>query len=662
MVHKPTYADLEKQVKTLEKETAALKKTEEALRESEEKYRLHFETVSDVIYSIDREFKIVSVTPSVEKITGYRPDELIGRSFVDFNILAPEYLEAAIEDTVRIIEGQEKIDSAVYEFIIKDGSRRVGEVSGSPLLKDGKIVGLVSVVRDITEHKQADEALRESEEKYRTILESIEDGYFEVDIAGNFTFFNDSMRRMLGYPAEELLGLNNRAYMDKENAKKTFQTFSAVYRTGISTKTFDWQLIRKDGSTCIIETIVSLIMDSNCQGTGFRGIARDVTEQKKAGEALQESEEQYKAIFDNTLDCIFLHDFEGNFIDANPAVFDLLGYSREELPTINLMTLLNREGLKKTIEDLKLMLKKGSHEIPSEYKVKKKDGTYIDMETKGSIIYRKGEPFAVMGMARDITKRKRTEQQLLRSEKLASLGNMVAGVAHEISTPLGVSLMSASYLNDTTLEFEKLYHAEKLASSEVEKFIKKSTKASSMVLSNLDRAANLLNSFKHVAVDQIIEERRHFNLKTNIKDTLNSLRPKYKRTAHTVTVECPNDLEIDSYPGTFSQIITNLLMNSLVHGFDGIDKGRVIITFEKKENMLSFKYRDTGKGMDEITVNKLFDPFFTTTRSKGGTGLGMHIVYNLVSQTLKGQIECKSSPGNGTEFDIIVPLNDTVKS
>jgi len=182
-----------------------------------------------------------------------------------------------------------------------------------------------------------------------------------------------------------------------------------------------------------------------------------------------------------------------------------------------------------------------------------------------------------------------------------------------------------------------------------------------MVLSNLDRASDLLNSFKHVAVDQIVEEKRNFNVKTNIKETLNSLGPKYKRTGHTVTVECPDDLKINSYPGAFSQIITNLVMNSLTHGFDGIDTGSIALKFEKKENMLVFKYKDTGKGMDEATINKLFDPFFTTTRSKGGTGLGMHIVYNLVSQTLKGRVECTSAPGKGTEFDIKVPLDRTSK-
>lgn len=531
MHRKPTYEELEKKVKALEKEAAARRKAESALRESEEKYRLHFETVSDIIYSIDREFRIVSITPSVERITGYRPDELIGRTFVDLDIVAPEYLEAAIEDTIQIIEEQKKIDWTIYEFIMKDGSRRVGEVSGSPLVKNGNSVGLVSVVRDITEHRKTEEALRDSEEKYRTILESIEDGYFEVDLAGNFTFFNDSMRRILGYTAEELLGMNNREYMDEINAKKIFQTFNAVYKTGISTKALDWELIRKNGSRCIVETVVSLIQDANGRELGFRGIARDVTDQK------------------------------------------------------------------------------------------------------------------------------RTERQLLRSEKLASLGNMVAGVAHEISTPLGVGLMSASFLNDITAELGSMHDDGRMDASAIERYMQKATEASAMVMSNLDRASELLNSFKHVAVDQIVEERRKFNLCTNVRETLNSLRPQYKRTLHTIDVECPDDLQMDSYPGAFSQIITNLVMNSMVHGFDGIEKGSISMSFEARDKMLVFTYRDSGKGMDEDTLNKLYDPFFTTRRSKGGSGLGMHIVYNLVTQTLRGRVECTSARGKGTEFDIKVPLN-----
>ncbi len=398
------------------------------------------------------------------------------------------------------------------------------------------------------------------------------------------------------------------------------------------------------------------------QGCITAGIVvfHDITKRKQAEEALQESEENYKALFENSLDCIFLHDFEGNFIDANPAALSLLGYDRKDIPTINLPKLLDKDGLSKGVETLKIMLKQGTNVKPTEYKIRKKDCNFIYMETRGAIIYRDNRPFAVMGTARDITERKQTEQQLLRSEKLAALGEMVAGVAHEISTPLGVSLMSASYLNDTTHELNERFRSGRIELFEIEKYAKKATEASSMALSNLERAADLLNSFKHVAVDQIIEERRNFNLKTSIEDTLSSLRPKYKRTAHTVTVNCPDNLEINSYPGAFSQITTNLVMNSLVHGFEGIEKGEIILTADKKENIILFTYRDTGRGMNETTLNKLYDPFFTTSRSKGGTGLGMHIVYNLVSKTLNGQIECRSSISNGTEFIITLPLSLSV--
>ena len=157
---------------------------------------------------------------------------------------------------------------------------------------------LYGALVDITERKRAEEALRESEDKYRTILENIEEGYYEVDIKGNFTFFNDSMCRILGYPQEEMMGMNNRQFTDKENAKKLFKTFNEVYRTGESTKEFDWQIIRKDGTKRFIEVSVSLQKNSSGKPIGFQGIARDITERKRAEEALKESEIKYRTLID----------------------------------------------------------------------------------------------------------------------------------------------------------------------------------------------------------------------------------------------------------------------------------------------------------------------------------------------------------------------------
>jgi PAS domain S-box-containing protein len=180
-----------------------------------------------------------------------------------------------------------------WELIRKDGTKRILETSVS-LMRDskGRPIGFYGIGRDITERKQAETALRESEEKYRTILHSIEEFYYEVDLSGNLTFFNDAMAGFSGYSKEELMGMNNRTYMSEETAKKVYQTFNEVYRTGIPTRGFDWELIRKDGSKRFFETSVSLMHDSKGQPVGFYGIGRDITERKQAEEQARIHQQQ----------------------------------------------------------------------------------------------------------------------------------------------------------------------------------------------------------------------------------------------------------------------------------------------------------------------------------------------------------------------------------
>ncbi len=260
----------------------------------------------------------------------------------------------------------------------------------------------------------------------------------------------------------------------------------------------------------------------------------------------------------------------------------------------------------------------------------------------------------------EIKEREQAEKQLLRTEKMAALGDLVAGVAHEISTPLGVGVLSASFLWDITREYSDNLESEILKRSELEKYIHDAIESSSMILSNLKRAADLLNSFKQVAVDQSGDEQRSFNIKTYIDEILISLHPKYKRTGHTIDVFCPETLEIDSFPGAFSQILTNLIMNSLIHGFNKVKDGKIKLDISVEKDNLMFQYNDNGRGMGKEVLEKMYDPFFTTARNQGGTGLGMHIVYNLVTQKLKGEIECESSPGNGASFLITFPLTSLV--
>jgi len=176
-----------------------------------------------------------------------------------------------------------------------------------------------------------EEELRESEEKHRSILENIEEGYFEVDLAGNFTFFNASTAKIIGYSRDELMGTNNRQYTDEENAKKLYQTFNKVYVTGKTHKGFDWEFIRKDGSKGYIEASVSLRKDSEGQPIGFRGIIRDVSERKQTEKSVLQSEKRFRALFNSISDLIYTHDLKGRFISLNPAMEKLFGYEHDEL-------------------------------------------------------------------------------------------------------------------------------------------------------------------------------------------------------------------------------------------------------------------------------------------------------------------------------------------
>jgi signal transduction histidine kinase len=251
---------------------------------------------------------------------------------------------------------------------------------------------------------------------------------------------------------------------------------------------------------------------------------------------------------------------------------------------------------------------------------------------------------------------RRTQAQLVQSEKMVALGGLVAGVAHEINTPMGVSVTAASYLAQNTKEFWSRYQTNQMKRSDLEKYLNVSDETCKIILVNLDRATELIKSFKQVAVDQSSEIRRSFKVKKYIGEVLLSLKPKLKKTKLEIVVQCDDDLTIDSYPGALAQIITNLVMNSITHAYDENSEGRITFRISQNNQELTFSFSDDGKGITSANKAKIFDPFFTTKRANGGTGLGLHIVYNLVTQTLGGTIECESKPGQGTTFIIVFPI------
>jgi predicted ATPase/signal transduction histidine kinase len=250
---------------------------------------------------------------------------------------------------------------------------------------------------------------------------------------------------------------------------------------------------------------------------------------------------------------------------------------------------------------------------------------------------------------------KSAQNKLVESEKMAALGGLVAGVAHEINTPIGIGITAASLLAEKVEKFFDSYTTGKIKRSELEKFLDTAMQSSNMILANLTRAANLIHSFKEVAVDQSSELKRTFKVKEYLEEILTSLTVKLKKTKHQVEIDGEENIVLDSYPGVFSQIVTNLVMNSLLHAYDGDDAGIISFGFKLEGDRLIFEYADNGKGIPQENLNKIFEPFFTTKRAQGGTGLGLHIIYNLVTQKLKGTITCQSQVGSGTKFIIQFP-------
>ncbi|MCX7745732.1 MAG: sensor histidine kinase [Clostridia bacterium] len=251
---------------------------------------------------------------------------------------------------------------------------------------------------------------------------------------------------------------------------------------------------------------------------------------------------------------------------------------------------------------------------------------------------------------------KKAQHELVQSEKMASLGILVAGVAHEINTPVGVGVTAASYLNTKTKEFIGILRAKTIKMSDIENFSSLMEETADVLLRNLQRASELIKSFKQVAVDQAVEEKRSFFIKQYMDEIILSLKPTIKKANLNFIIHCEENVQIKTYAGSFAQIITNLVMNSFIHAFDGRE-GTITIDASIKESKLLLVYSDNGKGMEKETLHKIFDPFFTTKRGQGGTGLGMYIVYNIISQKLGGTIECQSQLGKGTIFTVEFPFD-----
>jgi predicted ATPase/signal transduction histidine kinase/tRNA A-37 threonylcarbamoyl transferase component Bud32 len=255
-----------------------------------------------------------------------------------------------------------------------------------------------------------------------------------------------------------------------------------------------------------------------------------------------------------------------------------------------------------------------------------------------------------------------TQAQLVEAEKMASLGNLVAGVAHELNTPVGLGVTGASQLEMITKQLTELFDSKRMKRSDLQKYLASANNISELILRNLNRTARLVQSFKQVAVSQVSESQRRFALKNSLNEVVLSLKPQLKNTHYQVVIDCDEDIMLFSYPDIFYQIVTHFVSNSLIHGFKNRSEGQINLTAKLAEGKdgqsLLMRYSDNGQGMPEDIVQNIFEPFFTTNRHGGGTGLGLHIVFNLVTHKLKGTIRCESVERQGTTFYLEIPNKD----
>ncbi|GAB3383833.1 hypothetical protein GCM10027432_14270 [Lysobacter fragariae] len=251
---------------------------------------------------------------------------------------------------------------------------------------------------------------------------------------------------------------------------------------------------------------------------------------------------------------------------------------------------------------------------------------------------------------------RQTQQQLVDAEKMAALGNLVAGVAHEINTPLGVGVTAASHLEGEARKLGRRIDEGTLDRPALDQFRQMATESSQLILRNLQRADRMVKSFRQVAVDQSSEEIRRFDLRTYVDEILLSLQPSLRQQRHTVSVVCPQPIEVETYPGAIYQIVANLMMNSVMHGFAGRDNGQMRLSLTVEDGIVVVDYRDNGAGLSDEARRHVFEPFFTTRRGSGGSGLGMHITWNLATQLLGGSISCEETHGEGARFVLRFPL------
>jgi len=641
-LHNPSLS-LEKKVQDLTKklseanealreEVITRQQKEEALLESEGKYRDILGSIEDGYYEVDLAGNMTFFNKALCKITGYSPDELRGMNNRDYT--EPEMAKRMLEIFNRVYRTGEPSRIDDYEVIKKDGSKAVVELS-TALMRNpaGEPIGFRGIARDVTERERIKQELKESEEKYRNIIQSIEEGYYEVDIRGNFVFTNEAMSRILGYPEEELMGMNNRNYMAEETARESYRIGTEVYRTGLPGKALEWEVIRKNGEKRYLETTTSLLRNSHGESVGFRGIARDVTERRAARKSIEESEKKYRTILQSIEDGYYEVDLSGNFDFFNESMCKILGYSPEELKGMNNRHFMSEETSKRVFQTFNEVYRTGEPSKALGWELIRKDGERRYVETSVSLMQNpEGEPAGFRGIARDITGIKRLEKAKERA---------INHLSHELGTPLAVIGGAMKRIPDL-LKTKNTQKVLELA-ERVERNIKRLRDLQSKIDDILnekpvlekERILNLVEAaiaFLDEMKDEPLQKGAEV-IRQKIIKRLDSLHKVEEVRKETIVLDAfirqaceearlsmrGRQMEIveNVEKGIFIEMDANVL-KKVCEGFlknaieNTPDEGKIEIELRNEDNLAKLYFRDFGMGITPENQKLIFSGFFHT--------------------------------------------------
>lgn len=525
----------------------------------------------------------------------------------------------------------------------------------------------------------AEQRQLEAQEDYKKLFEGSVDGIYVTTPGGEILNANPALARMMGYDSAEQLieGVKDVAHTIYVDPAARAEYELRMQRDGF-VREYEYQVRQRNGNILWLSDSAGVVRDDASIPIRYEGVVRDITHQKEVDAALEESRRRLQQVIDTVPAVINVKDANLRYILMNRYMAGIFGIEPHEAIGKTTAELMSRYGARKTdSHDHRVLTTRSETGFYEEDYIDVRGTTRSWMVNKLPSLKPDGSVDSIFTVALDISDRKRIEQEmrdardaseealrnlretqnsLIEAEKLAALGRLVAGVAHEVNNPVGISLTVASSLERRSRLFTDEIARGELRRSSLNDFVKACSEAADQLVTNLNRAAELIQSFKQVAADRHQSDRRSFDLRDLTEQLIMSLRPGIGKNSIKVQMECEPGLSMTSYPGSYGQVLTNLFVNAITHAFPDRSSGEIDIKVRRVgEAQVELLFSDNGCGMTPEVRRQAFDPFFTTRRDQGGTGLGLHIVYNLVTNRLGGRITMRSETGKGTHVQIVLP-------